>query len=278
MQSTINCNGKLLSLRSPLIMGIINLNDASFYSGSRSDSIYTTLQKTETMLSEGADIIDIGYMTSKPGSPVSDPLLEKEVINNTLLHIKKSFPEAIVSVDTLHSSVAADAVSYGADMINDISAGSYDSEMMHTVAKLNIPYIMMHMKGLPDNMQKNPEYTDVVLDILTYLKNKVIDARKAGIKDVIIDPGFGFGKTNEHNFSLLKHLGIFRMLDIPVLAGLSRKSMIWKTLGTTPEAALNGTSALNLYALQQGASILRVHDVREAAECVKLYNAIEMAP
>ena len=274
MQKTINCKGKIISLDKPIIMGVINLNNNSFYPGSRSYNMSKALEKASQMLIEGAIIIDIGYMTSKPSSEVSDPSQEADAIVQITSEIKRRFPDSVISIDTLHSSVAQAAVMHGADIINDITAGSYDKNMMQTVAALKVPFIMMHMQGMPANMQDNPQYDDVVLEVLIYLKNKVIEAKAAGIVDVIIDPGFGFGKTVAHNFSLLKNMNVFNILKVPILAGLSRKSIIWKTLGITPESALNGTTALNFYALQQGANILRVHDVREAVECIQLYEAL----
>ncbi len=274
MQKTLNCKGRIVSLKNPLVMGIINLNNDSFYTGSRSSTLSSTLEMVGQMLHVGADIIDIGYMSSKPGSAISDPKLEADVISTVTSSIKEKYPEAIISVDTLHSAVAQEAVLHGADMINDISAGSFDEAMLDTVAALGVPFIMMHMQGLPANMQHNPQYNDVVYEVLVYLKDRVRLAQRKGIADIIIDPGFGFGKTLEHNFTLLRHLQTFKILDVPILVGLSRKSMIWKTLETSPETALNGTTALNFHALQQGANILRVHDVKEAVECVKLYKSL----
>lgn len=275
MNSSINCKGRILSLNHPIVMGVINLNNESFYQGSRYTTMDTILFKTDDMLNEGALIIDLGYMTSKPGAKISDPGEEADYIVNTVQELKKRFPDIFISIDTLHSLVAKEAVMAGADIINDITSGDYDQSMMTVVAQLQVPYIMMHMKGMPENMQNNPQYEDVVLEVLTYLKNKVLAATKAGIQDVIIDPGFGFGKQIYHNYSLLKHLGVFNILEVPVLAGLSRKSMIWKTLKITPDEALNGTTALNIYALQQGVKILRVHDVKEAMQCIQLFNMIQ---
>ncbi|MCZ2101644.1 MAG: dihydropteroate synthase [Chitinophagales bacterium] len=277
MQKTLNCNGKIVSLKEPLVMGIINLNNDSFYEGSRSITLSSTLEMVGQMLKDGADIIDIGYMSSKPGSIISHPEEEAEAISIVVTNIRQKYPEVLISVDTLHSLVAQAAVIHGADMINDISGGSYDAAMMQTVAALRVPFIMMHMQGLPSNMQDNPQYNDVVYEVLVSLKDRLLLAREKGIVDVIIDPGFGFGKTVHHNFSLLKHLSTFKILDVPILAGLSRKSMIWKTLQTTPDHALNGTTALHFYALQQGANILRVHDVKAAVECIQLYKALMQA-
>lgn len=258
-------------------MGIININNDSFYAGSRFNEMDSVLKNIQQMIEEGAKIIDIGFMTSKPGSTISNPDEESEKVSLYTKKIKEVFPNVILSIDTIHSRVAKSAVMHGADIINDISAGDYDKAMMHTVAELNVPYIMMHMLGVPENMQENPLYENVVYEILVYLKDKLLEAQNTGIKDVIIDPGFGFGKTIAHNFSLLKHLSVFNILDVPVLAGLSRKSMIWKSLEIKPADALNGTSALNFYALQQGAKILRVHDVKEAVECIKLFNELNRA-
>lgn len=258
-------------------MGIININNDSFYAGSRVNEMDSVLKKIQQMIEEGAKIIDIGFMTSKPGSTISNPDEELEKVCLYTKKIKEVFPKVILSIDTIHSRVAKSAVMHGADIINDISAGDYDKAMMQTVAELNVPYIMMHMLGVPENMQDNPLYENVVYEILVYLKDKLREAQNTGIKDVIIDPGFGFGKTIAHNFSLLKHLSVFNILDVPVLAGLSRKSMIWKSLEIKPADALNGTSALNFYALQQGAKILRVHDVKEAVECIKLFNELNRA-
>jgi dihydropteroate synthase len=274
MQATLNCKGRIISIEDPIIMGVINLNNDSFYPGSRLVEISQVLNKIGIMVSEGASIIDIGFMSSKPGSSISNPDEESKAIIYYLKEIREVFPDVFLSIDTLHSSVAKAAILHGADIINDITAGDYDKEMMHTVAELEVPYIMMHMQGMPENMQNTPQYENVVYDILVYLKDKIGQARHAGIKDVIIDPGFGFGKTIEHNFWLLNHLSVFNLLDLPILAGLSRKSMIWKTLEITPSQALNGTTALNFFALQQGAKILRVHDVKEAVECVKLFKAL----
>lgn len=277
MNTTINCNGQIISLEYPIVMGIININNDSFYAGSRFNEMDSVLKNIQQMIEEGAKIIDIGFMTSKPGSTISNPDEESEKVSLYTKKIKEVFPNVILSIDTIHSRVAKSAVMHGADIINDISAGDYDKAMMHTVAELNVPYIMMHMLGVPENMQENPLYENVVYEILVYLKDKLLEAQNTGIKDVIIDPGFGFGKTIAHNFSLLKHLSVFNILDVPVLAGLSRKSMIWKSLEIKPADALNGTSALNFYALQQGAKILRVHDVKEAVECIKLFNELNRA-
>jgi len=274
MQATLNCKGRIISIDDPIIMGVINLNNDSFYSGSRLVELSQVLNKIGLMLREGASIIDLGFMSSKPGSSISNPDEESKAIIYYLKEIKEVFPEAFLSIDTLHSSVAKAAILHGADIINDITAGDYDKDMMHTIAELEVPYIMMHMQGMPENMQNTPQYENVVYDILVYLKDKIGQARHAGIKDIIIDPGFGFGKTIDHNFLLLNQLSVFNLLDLPILAGLSRKSMIWKTLEITPSQALNGTTALNFFALQQGAKILRVHDVKEAVECVKLYKTL----
>ena len=255
-------------------MGIINLTPDSFYVSSRVANISECVSAAEKMISEGADILDLGAMSSKPGSSVSSPELEKDILLPAIEAILKRFPDVILSVDTLHSSVADAAMDRGAHIINDISGGVYDPNILSVAARHHAPYILMHMKGLPENMQDNPQYDDVVLSVLNFFARQCHVARAHGVADVILDPGFGFGKTTEHNYDLLRHLEVFQILDCPVLAGLSRKSMIWKVLNITPEAALNGTTALHMSALLQGAGILRVHDVKEAKEVVRLFLAL----
>lgn len=277
MKTFINCRGKILDLTSPKIMGVINLNADSFYESSQSHTIPEVIKNIGQMIDEGVDIIDIGAMSSKPGSVISDPIKEKNKIVNLLKEIRQIQPNILISIDTLHSSVAAAALENGADIINDITAGDYDNQMMDVIARYQVPFIMMHIQGLPENMQDNPSYDDVTMEIFTYFKNKIRHTSKAGIEDVIIDPGFGFGKTVSHNYGLLKNLEVFQIFDVPVLCGISRKSMIWKPLEITPDTALNGTSVLNFYALQKGASILRVHDVKEAKEVIKLFELLKSA-
>ena len=274
---TLNCKGRLLVVDKPLVMGIINTTPDSFYSGSREESADAVLYKAEKMLTAGATILDIGGQSTRPGSEKlsADEELKRviapiEVINN-------NFPEAYISIDTYYSKVVAQAVEAGASIVNDISAGSIDSAMIDTVAALKVPYVLMHMQGTPQTMQQQPNYENVTKEVLDFLIKKVNELRKAGITDVIVDPGFGFGKTIDHNFELLRNLSVFNMLNCPVLVGISRKSTIYKTLGTTTDKSLNGTTALNTIGLMNGASILRVHDVKEAVEIIKLFTAYTLA-
>jgi len=271
----INIRGGLLDLAKPRIMGIINLTEDSFYSSSRYSSDSEILGAAEKMLSEGADILDLGGCSTRPGSAAVTGEAEKKRVCDAAMLIRKSFPDAIISVDTYRASVAEAAVKIaGADIINDISGGEMDQGMFPLVTRLNVPYIMMHMQGTPQTMQVNPTYGDVVSDILLWLSERAVRLRQAGVKDIVLDPGFGFGKTTEHNFEMLRRFSEFRVAGLPLLAGLSRKSMIWRTLEITPDEALTGTAALNMTALMKGASILRVHDVREARQVVTLFEKI----
>ena len=258
-------------------MGIINITPDSFYAASRKEQPGEVLRQAAHMLEEGADILDIGAQSTRPGSRLLTAEEELNRLHAAVTAIRKNFPLAILSVDTFYSPVAAAAVDAGADIINDISGGSLDPQMLQTVAALQVPYICMHMQGTPQTMQENPVYENVVQEVLDILSKKLIACRKAGIHDVILDPGFGFGKTIRHNFQLLKQLRVLGILDAPLLVGLSRKATIYKTLGTTAEQALNGTTVLNTMALQNGASILRVHDVKEAREAVQLFMACNNA-
>ncbi len=257
-------------------MGIINVNADSFYGGSRFQNIDDIVKQAEKMISEGAKIIDIGYMSSRPGAKISDPKEESSCISEVLKVLKVNFPNTFISIDTLHSQVAEVAIQNGADMINDISGGDYDSNMIGVLAQHRIPYVIMHMKGIPENMQSNAIYDDVVLEVLKSLKQKIHLAMQQGVKDIVVDPGFGFGKTIEQNYKLLKDLNVFNILEVPILVGLSRKSMVWKPLEISAEGALNGTSALHMIALQHGAKILRAHDVKEAIECIKLHKLLQV--
>lgn len=257
----------------PLVMGIINVTPDSFYGRDSSKGKDELLQLAGQMLSEGAAMLDIGGQSSRPGSTRISAEEETERVLPVISAIHKAFPDAIISTDTYHSLVAKEAVNAGASVVNDISAGNMDADMIPLVASLGVPYICMHMKGRPETMQADPQYDDVVKEVLDFFIEKTSECKNAGIKDVIIDPGFGFGKSIEQNFRLLRHMHLFGMLERPVLAGLSRKSMIYKTLGSDAESALNGTTALNMLALQNGANILRVHDVKEAVECIRLYEA-----
>lgn len=271
---TLNCKGKLLVVDKPLVMGIINATPDSFYTGSRFTGTDKIIAHAEKILIEGADIIDIGGQSTKPGSfpiPVEEEL--KRVIPSIELICRK-FPDAIISIDTFYAKVAVEAVGAGASLVNDISAGTFDQKMFEIVSSLKVPYILMHMKGIPQSMQQDPVYENVTREVLDFFIRKISDLKKTGLNDVIIDPGFGFGKTIAHNFDLLKNLSVFKMLDKPILIGLSRKSIIYKTLGTSAADALNGTTVLNSFGLMNGASILRVHDVKEAKEATILFSAM----
>lgn len=272
---TLNCRGNLLVADGPLVMGIINATPDSFYKGNISDDI---LQLAAGMIADGATILDIGGQSTRPGSQRISAAEEIQRVVPVIAQIHAQFPATIISVDTYSSKVALAAVEAGAAMVNDISAGTMDEQMMATVAALKLPYVCMHMQGTPENMQQEPLYDDVVKEVLDFFIATIEVCKKAGINDIIIDPGFGFGKTIAHNFSLLKKLEVFKMLNVPLLAGLSRKSTVYKTLQTTADHALNGTTVLNTMALMNGAGILRVHDVKEAMEAVTLFNAYKKAP
>lgn len=269
---TINCKGNLIDLTTPKVMGILNVTPDSFYDGGRFSSDTIILKQVEKMLVDGATFIDVGGQTTKPTANLITPEEELERVIPVVESILKNFPEALLSIDTFYAKVAEESINAGAALINDVSAGNLDSAMLSTIAKLQVPYIMMHMRGTPQTMQKLTQYDDLVKDILFYFSEKIAQARNLGINDLIIDPGFGFAKTLDQNYELLSKLELFQMLELPVLVGVSRKSMIYKLLETTPDNALNGTTALNTLALTKGATILRVHDVKEAVECVKLLN------
>lgn len=267
----INVAGKLLDLSIPRVMGIINVTPDSFYEGSRVTGDRDIVSTAVRMIREGADILDVGGYSSRPGAESVSSEVEKKRVLNAIRLIGRELPEAIISIDTFRSEIALEAVGEcGAHIINDISGGEADKKMFGVLRRLNVPYIMMHMQGTPATMQKNPKYDDVVADILKWFSKKIVALQSAGVKDIILDPGFGFGKTKAHNFEMLKNLGDFAVAGLPVLTGISRKSMIWKTLDITPEDALNGTSVLNAVALLNGADILRVHDVKEAVQTVRL--------
>ncbi len=270
---TLNCKGRLLVVDKPLVMGIINITPDSFYTRSRHEGVDAVLRQAEQMLKEGAAILDIGGQSTRPGSEKLEAEDELKRVMAPIEAIQKKFPEAFISIDTYYSTVAARAVEAGASIVNDISAGQIDSAMITTVAALKVPYIVMHMQGTPQNMQQEAHYENVTKEILDFLIKQVDKLHKAGVSDVIVDPGFGFGKTITHNFELLRNLSVFRMLGCPVLMGMSRKSTIYKTLGITAEEALNGTTIINTIGLMNGVSILRVHDVKEAMEAVKLLQA-----
>lgn len=272
---SINCHGHLIELNTPKIMGILNLTPDSFYDGGRHNTRQGMIKQVDKIISEGADFIDVGGFSSRPGAALPDFKTETERLKPALEYIKVNYPEMPVSVDTCHAKVASFAIeNYKADIINDISAGNIDPEITDVIASWNIPYIAMHMKDTPDKMQADPKYKDVVDDILLFFAKKVEQWQAKGINDIIIDPGFGFGKTLDHNYQLLAALDVFQSLELPILVGISRKSMIYNLLGAGPEEALNGTSALNMFALGKGADILRVHDVKEAKELIKLHEKL----
>ncbi|MDD3771104.1 MAG: dihydropteroate synthase [Weeksellaceae bacterium] len=289
----INCKGKLIDLSEPKIMGILNATPDSFYEGSRLKTLDAALKKAEEMLKFGADFLDVGGMSTSYGvrkahdtirdfldvggmstRPDSDEVSEEEELKRVVLLIEKisrEFPESLISIDTYRSKVAKESVEAGAAIVNDISAGSLDENMFKTVAKLQVPYILMHMQGTPKNMQKNPVYEDVVLEINHFFSQKINELYALGVNDIILDPGFGFGKTVEHNYQLLANLDLIGEGRLPILAGVSRKSMIYNVLNISPSESLNGTTVVNTLALQKGAAILRVHDVKEAKEVTQLW-------
>jgi dihydropteroate synthase len=274
----INCKGHLVDLRTPRVMGIINTTPNSFYKGSRFQEKDAVLSQVQQFLAEGADFIDIGGHSTKPGA---DWVPEDEERNRTIPFIeaiKERFPEACISIDTFRSTIAEEAIEAGAAIINDVSGGNLDEGMFDTVAKLQVPYILMHMQGTPQTMQQNPTYEDVTQEIITELSGKIEDLKKRHVPDVIVDPGFGFGKTLGHNYQLLRQLHVFRELGLPLLVGLSRKSMIKKTLNIPAEEGGNATTVLNTLALQQGAQVLRVHDVKPAVEAVTLWQHYQATP
>ncbi|MCF8304594.1 MAG: dihydropteroate synthase [Bacteroidales bacterium] len=273
MNRQIDCKGKILDLNSPAVMGILNVTPDSFYDGGQYEKETDILRKAETMINEGADVIDIGAVSTRPGAPVIPEKEERQRLMKAITVVSMKFPEIIISVDTFHSTIAEEALGSGAHMINDISAGQYDENMFETIARLGVPYIMMHIKGTPQNMQNNPTYTNMLEEVHTYFTDRITHLAKLKFDNIIIDPGFGFGKTVEHNYRLLQKLDKFAGLDFPLLAGLSRKSMINKVLKTKPENALNGTTVVNTIALLKGAHILRVHDVKEAREAIKIVQA-----
>ncbi|WP_034044204.1 dihydropteroate synthase [Wocania ichthyoenteri] len=272
---TINCKGQLIDLSSPKVMGILNITPDSFYDGGSYKNDKDILNKVEKMLNEGATFIDVGAYSSRPNANHVSETDELKRILPIVNLILKEFPKALLSIDTFRSEVVKRCIETGASMINDISAGKLDDTMLQTIADLKVPYIMMHMRGTPQNMQEQTHYDDLIKDIIFYFSERIAAAQQLGIIDMIIDPGFGFAKTLEQNFEVLNYLELFKMLDKPILAGVSRKSMIYKTLKTSASNALNGTTALNTVALQKGASILRVHDVKEAMECIKLTRLLD---
>ncbi|WP_435415837.1 dihydropteroate synthase [Polaribacter aestuariivivens] len=271
---TINCKGTLVDLSSPKVMGILNITPDSFFDGGKYKNEVEILNQTEKMLLEGATFIDVGAYSSRPGAT---HISEEEELNRIIPVINllvKNFPEIIISADTFRSKIAKESVENGVAIINDISGGKMDDKMFETVAKLQVPYILMHMLGTPQNMQKNPVYKDVTQEIISFFAEQIYKLHQLKLNDIIIDVGFGFGKTVAHNFEILKNLNLFKSLDAPILAGISRKSMLYKTLDISAQEALNATTSANTIALLNGANILRVHDVKEAVEAVKIVNQI----
>ncbi len=269
-KKTLNCGGKIINLSSPLVMGVMNITPDSFYDGGRYKNPLNAVTHAGELLSAGASIIDMGAASSRPGTSIIAPEAEQKRLMPALKAVVKQYPEAIISIDTYHSSTAKMAIEAGAHMINDISAGNLDPAMFKTIANLQVPYIMMHMQGTPDNMQHNPVYKHLVKEIANFFSEKLEHLKQLGVHDILIDPGFGFGKTLEQNYQLLGSLDYFSIFDLPLVVGVSRKSMVNKVLGVKPSEALNGTTVLHTLALGKGAGILRVHDVKEAAEAIKI--------
>ena len=277
-EMTLNCNGRLIDLSRPVIMGILNRTPDSFFDGGRFSDEKALLAQVENMIREGAAMIDVGGASTRPGAEEVPQNEELRRVIPAIEAIKKHFPDIVISIDTWRAEVARDAAGAGASVVNDISAGRFDPQMYRTVASLGVPYILMHISGTPQTMQQNPHYEDVVNEVLDFFIRELEKLRTAGIKDIVLDPGFGFGKTVEHNYQLLKNLHVFEAVTgLPVLAGISRKSMICKVLKVKPEHALNGTTALHMVALREGARILRAHDVKEAAEVIRLWEILETA-
>ncbi len=272
-KSTLNLRGNLVSLDTPQVMGILNVTPDSFYSGSRSQSLEEVLKQAEQMLSEGALILDVGGYSTRPGANDISHSEELDRVISPITAIIKEFPEAYISIDTFRSEVAKAAVNEGAAIINDVSGGNLDDQMFKTVANLKVPYVLMHMRGTPETMKSLTTYDHLLSDITSELSFKYDQLRSLGVTDIIVDPGLGFAKTIQQNYDILRNLGYFKRLKLPILAGVSRKSMIYKTLDVNAEEALNGTTALNMAALINGASLLRIHDVKEAIQTIKLYQA-----
>ncbi len=271
-KQTITCKGRLIDFTVPKVMGILNVTPDSFYDGGRYTDEKSILERVQGMVAAGADFIDIGAFSTRPGASVITPEEERSRLELALKAISRQFPEVLLSVDTFRSDMAKMAVElYGAAVINDISSGTLDAQMMDVVGRLKVPYIMMHMLGTPGHMPLNPQYSDVTRDVMAYFADRTAEAKLRGVIDIIIDPGFGFGKTVVQNYQLLRELNLFTMMGMPVLAGISRKSMIYKTLNVSREDALNGTIVANSLALANGAAVLRVHDVKEAVEAVKIF-------
>ena len=274
-QLSINCRGRLIDLSSPKVMGILNVTPDSFYDGGQFNVVDAALQQTEKMLADGATFIDIGGMSSRPGATLISPDEELSRVMPVVEAIRVHFPDCLISIDTVYGKTVRELAGLGIDLVNDISAGSIDADILSAVADLQIPYILMHMAGQPKVMQEKATYEDVALEVLDFFIEKVGRLREKGCKDIMVDPGYGFGKKLEHNYQLIRNLHIFKVLGLPILTGVSRKSMIWKLLGTSPEEALNGSSVLHLIALQHGSRLLRVHDVAPAMEVIKIWQQTE---
>lgn len=269
---TLNCGGNLVDLSTPKVMGIVNITPDSFYENSRFTEEKKLLEQVGQQLTDGATFIDIGAMSTRPGSKEISEMEETERLLPALRSVVKEFPSAIISIDTYRSEIAKKAIDLGAHLINDISGGKFDTNMIPTISKLKVPYIMMHTLAKPETMQHNPVYSDVIKEIIQFFSRQLQALRELEVQDVILDPGFGFGKTMEHNYHILKHFNEFNLLHCPLLAGVSRKGMIWKLLEITPQNALNGTTVAHTLALQNGAKILRVHDVKPAVEAIKIVD------
>ena len=274
---SLNCSGKLLSLDAPKVMGILNATPDSFFAGSRKQTERELMERVPQILSEGGSIIDVGAYSTRPGAAVVSAEEEWQRLEQALRIVHREAPEAILSVDTFRADIARRCVeTFGVSIVNDISGGDADAQMFDTVADLRVPYVLMHCQGTPQTMQQAPTYKNVTAEVITDLSRKVRQLRQRGARDIIIDPGFGFGKTLEHNYTLLRQLEDFRIFDLPLLVGISRKSMITRPLDITADEALNGTTALNAFALMKGANILRVHDVKAATEVVKLFERVKL--
>jgi len=277
MVHTLNCGGRLLTLDQPLVMGILNATPDSFFTKGKNNSVGGLLDQAAAMLQAGASILDIGGVSTRPKADHVSEQEELDRVVPVIEAIHKAFPEAVLSVDTYRAAVAREAVAKGAGIVNDISGGTMDVAMFQTIADLKVSYILTHIQGTPSNMQQHPQYDNVLTAVLDFFTERITTLEQYGVKDIVLDVGFGFGKTLKHNYTLLKHMEAFRILNKPVLMGVSRKSMIYKALDTDTEHALNGTSVLHAWGLSNGADILRVHDVREAAEVVKLYHHLQQS-
>jgi len=277
MRKTLNCNGRLVCINRPMVMGIVNMTPDSFYDGGNYPTEADLLKRCEAIITEGGDIIDVGAVSTRPGAPEVDATEELKRLDGALAPIRKHFPEALISVDTCRAEIAKRMVeNYSVDIINDISAGTLDDRMFETIAALRVPYVLMHIQGTPATMQENPVYGNLMEEMIGYFSECVHRLHRIGVTDIIIDPGFGFGKTLEHNYEILRHLKDLKIFELPVMVGISRKSMIYKLLETDAQHALNGTTVANTLALAGGADILRVHDVKEAVECVKIVESLNL--